>query len=180
MHDLPVVPLRYDRRTIVLHWLTAALVVSLWVLGQTIDWFAKGDPRVFARSTHITLGVVLALVLVARVSWRLGGRAVHLPPAGAAWLDKVATATHWLLYGLLFVSVALGIANAFVRGDAIFNLFKIQALDPGNKSLVAAVEELHALATNTLLVVAFLHAAAALMHHFVWKDGVLRRMLPAR
>ena len=64
-----------------------------------------------------------------------------------------------------------------MRGDTIFNLFKIQALDPTNKGLIAAVGESHALAANTLLAVAALHGAAALMHHFVWKDGVLRRML---
>jgi len=180
MPEMKVASLHYDRRTIVLHWLTVALVVSLWALGQTIDWLPKGNPRVFARSTHITLGVALAFVLAARISWRLGARAVHLPPAGLGWLDKMATITHWLLYGLLLATVALGIANALVRGDTIFNLFTIQALEPTNKSLTEGVGSLHALAANTLLTIAFLHAAAALVHHFVWRDGVLRRMLPIR
>ena len=176
MSELNASSLHYDRRTIVLHWLTAALVVSLWALGQTIDWFPKGTPRVFARSTHISLGVALALVLVARINWRTGGRAIHLPPAGSTWLDRVATVTHWVLYGLLVATVALGIANTWVRGDTIFNLFKIHAVDPNNKGLKETVEEWHALAANTLLVVAAFHAAAALVHHFVWRDGVLRRM----
>ncbi|MEP6874850.1 MAG: cytochrome b [Burkholderiales bacterium] len=180
MSDKSAAPLRFDGRTIVLHWVTAALVVALWVLGETIDWFPKGIPRVFARSTHISLGVALALVLVARISWRFGGRPVYLSPAGSGWLDKIATATHWLLYGLLIATVVLGIANAWVRGDTIFNLFKIQAFDPNNKGLRESVEEWHGLAANTLLAVALFHAAAALVHHFVWKDGVLRRMLPTR
>ena len=173
-------PLHYDRRTIILHWLTGALVLSLWVVGQTVDWFPKGDPRVFARSTHISLGVALALVLVARIGWRFDGRAVHLPPARSGWFDKIATMTHWLLYGLLIVTLALGVANTWVRGETIFNLFKLQAFDSNNKGLKEAVEECHALAANTLLVVTFFHAAAALVHHFIWKDGVLRRMLPRR
>lgn len=180
MSDKSAASLHYDRRTIVLHWITAALVVALWVLGQTIDWFPKGTPRVFARSTHISLGVALALVLVARISWRLGGRAIHLPPAGSEWLDKVATVAHWLLYGLLITTVALGTTNAWVRGDTIFNLYKIQSFDPNNKALTKSVEEWHALAANTLLVVAIFHAAAGLLHHFVWNDGVLRRMVPAK
>ncbi len=152
-------------------------MVALWVLGQTIDWFPKDIPRLFARSTHISLGVALALVLVGRISWRFGGRAVHPAPAGLGSLDKMATVTHWLLYGLLIAAVSLGIANAWVRGDAIFSLFKIQSFDPNNKGLRETVEEWHALAANTLLVVAVFHAAAALLHHLVWKDGVLRRML---
>lgn len=179
MRDMNIA-LHYDRRTIVLHWLTAALVVSLWVLGQTIDWFPKGTPRVFARSAHVSLGVALSLVLIARIGWRFDGRAVHLPPAGVAWPAKIATITHWLLYGLLVASVALGIANAWVRGDMIFNLFRIPAFDSNNRGLRETVEEWHALAANALLIVTFFHAAAALVHHFISKDDVLRRMLPMR
>jgi cytochrome b561 len=101
MADLNVSTLQYDRRTIVLQWPTAALVLSLWVLGQTIDWFPKGIARVFARSAHISLGV--ALVLVARISWRFGRRAVHLHLAELRRLNKIATIAHWRLYGLLIV-----------------------------------------------------------------------------
>lgn len=180
MMDTNAASPHYDRPTITLHWLTAALVLALWLMGQTIDWFPKGTPRVFARSTHISLGVALAIVLVARLSWRLGGRSVHVPPAGLGWLDKLATAMHWLLYALLIATVAVGIANTWVRGDTIFNLFKIPAFDPGNKDLKKTVEGLHELAANTLLAVALFHAAAALLHHYFWKDDVLRRMLPAR
>jgi cytochrome b561 len=177
MQDMNSASLRYDSRTIVFHWLTVALVVSLWSLGQTIDWFPKGDPRVIARSTHITLGVALALVLAARISWRFGGRSVRLPRAGLDWLDRVASITHWLLYALLIGTAALGLANAWVRGDTIFNLFKIPSFAPTDKSLRETVEELHALAANALVLVALFHASAALLHRYYWKDRVLNRML---
>jgi cytochrome b561 len=180
MPELQTPSLIYDRRTIVLHWVTAALVVSLWALGQSIDWFPKGSPRIVARSTHISLGVLLALVLVARIHWRSGGQAIHLPPAGLGRLDRVATLAHRALYALLIATVALGLVNTWVRGDTIFNLFKIQPFQAYDKGLRESVEDWHALAANALLVLAFLHAAAALLHHVVLKDGVLRRMLPAR
>ena len=171
--------LRHDRPTIALHWLTALLVVTLWSLGQTIDWFAKGDPRVLARSIHIVLGVALAFVLMARIGWRLGGGR-HLPAAGAGWLDKVASLTHWLLYILLIGTVALGLANTWIRGDNLFGVFQIPPFDPGNQDLRETVEDWHGLAANTLLALAFFHACAGLFHHLVLKDGVLRRMLPGR
>jgi cytochrome b561 len=169
----------YDRRTIALHWLTAALVISLWLLGQTIDWFPKGSPRAIARSSHIALGVGLAFVLIRRIWWRLAG-GVHLPQAGRSALDTVATLTHRVLYLLLVGTVLLGIANAWVRGDTLFMLLKIPAFDPGNTALRESVEDLHAWSANTLLIVAGLHAAAALLHHVVFKDEVLRRMVPRR
>jgi cytochrome b561 len=171
--------LHYDRRTIALHWLTAALVVGLWLLGQGIDWFPKGTPRSLARSTHIALGALLALVLARRIWWRLAG-GVRLPPAGSGALDTLATLTHTVLYILLVGTVLLGLANAWVRGDTLFMALKIPAFDPGNAALRESVEDLHSWAANIVLAVAGLHAAAALLHHFVWKDDVLRRMLRRR
>ena len=170
---------RYDRRQIALHWLTAVLVVGLWLLGQTIDWFPKGSPRAIARSSHIALGVALAFVLIRRIWWRLSG-GEHLAAAGDGALDRIATLAHKALYLLLVGTVLLGIANVWVRGDTLFLLLKIPAFDPGNRALREFVEELHSWSANILLIVAGLHAAAALLHHFVFKDDVLRRMLPRR
>jgi cytochrome b561 len=176
--SLPLQP-SYDRRTIALHWLTALLVISLWLLGQTIDWFPKGSPRAIARSTHITLGVGLAFVLIRRIWWRLAD-GVRMKGAGSNAFDTIATWTHKVLYLLLVGTVLLGIANTWVRGDTLFMLLKIPAFDPGNTALRESVENLHSWAANILLIVAGLHAAAALLHHFVLKDDILRRMLPRR
>src|SRR5450631_1767552 len=148
---------RYDPRSIGLHWLTAALVIVLWALGQTIDWFGKGDPRTMARSVHISLGVILGGVLAARLWWR-GHGGTRLAPAGTGRLDALAVHMHTLLYVLLVVTVMLGVANAWVRGDALFHLLTIPAFDPDNKSLRTNVEDLHALAANALFILAALHA----------------------
>ena len=166
----------YDPTTIRLHWISAGLVIALWCLGQTIDWFGQGMPRIAARGTHIMLGVVLGLTLCYRLWWRTSaGR--RLPPAGSGLAQRLSTFVHYLLYVALVVVVVLGLANTRVRGDNIFNLFSIPAFDPGNKALRQQIGELHNLAANVLLIVAGLHAAAALIHHFFLKDAVLRRML---
>jgi cytochrome b561 len=171
--------LHYDRRSIVLHWVTASLVVLLWILGQTIDWFPKGGPRVAARSTHIVSGLTLAIILAIRIWWRFGG-GVRLPPAGSGRvLDGLAALTHAALYLLLIGVVLLGISNAWIRGDSIFGLFAIPSLSP-NKELRETIEDYHGLAANLLLGLALLHACAGLLHHFVMKDPILERMLPKR
>lgn len=169
--------LHYDTTSIALHWLTAALVLLLWCLGQTMDWFPRGTPRIMARSVHITAGVLLGLILLYRIGWRaMAGR--RLPPAEHGVLHALATLVQFALYALLIAAVALGVANVWVRGDTLFNLFTVPAFDPGNKPLKGNVEDLHALFANALLIVAGVHALASLFHHFVWKDDVLRRMLP--
>jgi cytochrome b561 len=168
---------RYDRPTIVFHWVTAVLVVMQWLGAQTIDWFPRGPLRVDARSVHITFGMLLAAVLVGRLIWRLtGGR--RLPLADRGTLNIVAKGTHWGLYAMLVAMVLVGVFLTWTRGDSIFNLFNIPAYDPGNKGLSDQVQEIHVTIGWLILGLAGLHAGAALVHHYLWHDSVLNRMLP--
>ncbi|MDR3536446.1 MAG: cytochrome b/b6 domain-containing protein [Acetobacteraceae bacterium] len=171
--------LRHDPTTILLHWLTAALVVVLWTIGQTVDFAPSGALRVDYRSVHIVLGATLAVVLVARIAWRLTRNGM-LPALDTGLLLLVARATHFALYVLLVAAVGLGLANAWIRGDSLFNLFTIPSIAPGDKVLRGNVEDWHALAANAVLIVAGVHAAAALFHHLFLRDATLRRMLPWR
>jgi cytochrome b561 len=169
--------LRHAPTTIVLHWLTAALVVLLWTIGQTVDFAPRGPLRVDYRSLHMTLGVTLGVVLIMRLVWR-ATRGGMLPALDRGLLLMIARATHWLLYALMLVTVALGVANVWVGGYSIFNLVHVPQLVPGDRALVHQVGGRHALAANAVLIVAGLHSAAALFHHFVLRDATLRRMLP--
>ena len=170
-------PARYDGVSILLHWMTAALVVLLWALGQTIDWFPKGAPKIDARSTHFLLGVTLGIVLLVRVAWRASaGRS--LPLADKGWLGAAAKTVHYGLYALVAATVVLGIFNAWQRGDIVFNVFTIPKLIPGDLALKRTLEDLHGDFADVVLIVAGLHAAAALVHHYLLRDSVLRRMLP--
>lgn len=170
-------PRTYDKTTILFHWVSVAIILGLWVIGQTIDFYPKGDPRIVMRSLHITFGIVLAVLLVMRIGWRFGG-GVRLPPAVAGASGKLATGAHHLLYLLMAAVVLVGIAAVWIRGDNIFNLFQVPAFDPANKQLRKDIVEWHGLLANSLLVLAGLHALIAIWHHKVNKDDVLRRMLP--
>lgn len=167
----------YDKKTIRLHWISAALVIGLWIAGQCIDFFPKGTPRITVRSLHICFGVLLAVILAVRLSWRFGA-GVKLPAADAGLIGRTAIGVHHLLYLLLVAIVLIGAACVWLRGDNIFNLFTVPALDVTDKSLRHDAVELHGLIANILLAVAGLHALAAIFHHVVLKDEVLARMLP--
>jgi len=125
------------------------------------------------------MGLIIGTLLAARLLWRAtGGR--RLPLADAGLVNLLAKATHWGLYALLVAMVLVGVFLAWTRGDSIFNLFRIPAYDPGNHALAHRIQGLHATIGWLILALAGLHAAAALIHHYVWKDGVLGRMLPNR
>ncbi len=170
---------RYDIVTIWLHWLTAGLVIALWLEAQVIDFFGRGgNAEVYMRSLHITLGVTFALVLAVRVLWRLTG-ARRPKFAENDVLERIAHATHYGLYILAGVVVIMGLLTVWMQGDSIWNLFTVPAYDPANvRALGHWMQGWHGVAANTILIVAGLHAAAALVHHFLLRDDVLRRMLP--
>jgi cytochrome b561 len=185
----PAAPDRYDAFTILLHWTTAVLVVLLWAIASPdipmaagvslIDFMPNGRPRIVMRSVHITLGVALIAVLLVRLSWRARS-GERLPPADQGPWGTAAKRGHYALYALLAATLLLGLANVWARGDSIFGLFNVPAFDPNDRALRKTVGNLHRWMANALLIIAAVHAAVALFHHYVLRDGLLRRMLPAR
>jgi cytochrome b561 len=179
MQEISTHTTRYDRATMAFHWATAILVTFQWLGAQTIDWFPRGALRVDARSVHITAGVLLAAVIVARLVWR-ATRGRRLPRADKGLLGVIAKGTHLAFYALLLAMVGVGMVLTWTRGDSIFNLFSIPAFDPADRSLAHRVQDIHATIGWIIVALAGLHASAALVHRFVWRDGVLARMLPSR
>jgi cytochrome b561 len=167
----------YDATTIWLHWITVALVLILWGIGQTADLLPKGPVRSGAWSVHVLLGFATALVLVARIVWRAEYGAT-LPPADKGALYVVAKATRYALYALLVVVVVAGILNASYRGTSLFGVWSVPKFGAGVAATRRSINEWHEIAANTLVALAALHAAAALVHQFVWRDRLIARMRP--
>jgi cytochrome b561 len=168
---------RYDATTIMLHWFVAISVAILWVIGQTADWLPHGALASGYWSIHVVLGFALAAALIWRIVWR-GFAGARLPPADSGLLGIIAKAVHYLLYVLLIVVLALGVINAFLRGYHLFGLIALPQI--GDRAMRRPITDWHGLAANILIGLAFLHALAALAHHYVMRDGVLRRMMPVR
>jgi cytochrome b561 len=177
MQPISAGAINYDNRTILFHWLIAILVTVQWLGAQTIDRFPRGVWRTDVRSLHITLGVVIGVVLAARIVWRLTeGR--RLPPADKGILQFTAKFIHFGLYACMIAMVLVGLALAWTRGDNIFNLFTIPAFEPGNKVLPNTIQDIHATIGWMIVAGAGIHASAALVHYYVFKDRVLGRMFP--
>ena len=166
----------YDRNTIRFHWTSAALIVALWVIGQTADWFPRGHLREAVWSTHFTLGALLVLVWLGRIVWRLtSGR--RLPGLGSPTLVTLAKVGHGLLYLGIALVCAIGIANLYAKGANVWGLVHFSRID--DKSLRGLISESHEWGANLLLALAAGHALVALAHQFVMRDGALTRMWPA-
>ena len=168
----------YDTKSIYYHWISAGFILLLWLIGQNIDSFERGDPRIIVRSIHITLGLLLVVIFTLRVNWKFKGRA-KLPQAQPGKLGLAAVATHHLLYLLIGATLIVGIAAVWIRGDNIFNLFTVPAFETNNSDIEDDIVDLHELLANSLLILAGGHTLLAIWHQKIIKDNLVKRMWPS-
>ena len=135
--------------------------------------------RDFDRQLHETLGICVFLLVFARAAWRSMAPRPALPP-GPRWMELAAAALHGALYVLLFAVPLTAIAGAWLEGHPLAFLGGLQVapLLPLAHDAGAQVASLHTWLGDALLWLAGLHAAAAIFHHVILKDGVLLSMLP--
>ncbi|MBA4325998.1 MAG: cytochrome b [Rhodobacter sp.] len=150
----------YSGIQIALHWLIAILIVTAWFTGEgaeeAMELVEEGGAAGFV--PHVALGLAILVLVVVRVLVRLSRGAPAAPGAPGSLSVLAADWGHRLIY-LLMIAVPLGGAAVFFLG-----------LDLGR---------LHGQAANLLMLVVLGHALMALYHHYVLKDGLLRRMMRA-
>jgi cytochrome b561 len=170
----------YDNVAITLHWLTALLVLANFALAETWDYFAK-PTQLSMQSLHVSFGVLLTAVILFRLVWRLmPGHQV--PALETGWVKRASKGVHYLLYALLAAAIVLGFLLQWSRGHPV-SFFGLDIPGPYGQQprpLRHQIQELHNYVAWTIVVVAAVHAAAALYHHYALKDRVLLRMLPKR
>lgn len=169
----------YDDVAVALHWATAVLVVIQFLLAITWDYFPKATTERM-QALHISFGVLLTAVVLARIVWRL--MPAHYRGAiVSGWVKLASKGVHYLLYALLVVQAALGFGFRWAQGHAVsfFGLFAIPgpygALDRATRH---TVHSFHEYVGWAIVIIAFCHALAALYHHYGLHDRVLGRMFP--
>ena len=173
----------YGAASQMMHWITVALVILAWFLGQFDDIFPKGAARAASLFVHISAGLAVIGILVLRLFWRL---ADPPPPIEqtilGAWLDRAGRLAHYVLYALLVAVPVSGIVLQFAEGDSLplFGLTEIASPWTRDRAFAHSVKEIHEVTANALVILAAFHAAAALVHHWVLRDRTLVRMLPRR
>lgn len=176
-------PATYSPSQKFLHWSIFLLIAGLYAITYGEAFFPRGDP---GRDAIWWLHISFGLLLVGLIVWRLAARVLQGAPAMPAGSSRaehlLAAAGHGLLYLLLIAIPVLGISLTWLRGDELsfFGLFTIPSPVAADRETARSVKELHETAATAILVLAGLHAIAALWHHHIRKDNVLTRMLPAR
>ena len=169
---------RYSTVSLVLHWLTAALVVAQIVLIQAHE--ANEGVRTFI-DLHKSVGMTILLLTLARLGWRVANPAIPLPAETPRWQKLIARGTHVLFYVFLLAMPLVGWAASSAAGRDIvwFGLFNWPLLPVGGgREFAGQLMDLHELAAKLLIALVVLHVLGALKHHFIDRDNVLHRMIP--
>lgn len=176
---------RYGATARLLHWVTVLLVVIAWALGIFGDGLPKAS-QAAGLFVHISVGLGILVLSIVRVPWRMTHTPVPEPTAFGTWLgrwtDPAARVAHFALYALLFAVPIAGIVLQFARGNSLplFGLGEIASPWVADRAFARTVKEVHEVLANALVILASFHALAALLHHFVFRDRTLVRMLPPR
>lgn len=171
---------RYGTVAQAFHWATAAVVLLAFIYGPGgSEQRVYATARDFERQLHETLGLCVLALVVMRLLWR----AVDTRPEPAQlprWMDAASKATQAALYLLLFAVPLTAMAGAWLEGHPLTLLAGLQIPSPMGVShdVGATLATVHTWLGDAIVWLAGFHAAAALFHHFVLKDGVLASMLP--
>ncbi|CAM8653115.1 cytochrome b [Sphingobium sp.] len=168
---------RYTAVARALHWAIAVLILLNLALGFAHDAFPK-DWAVMP--VHKSIGLTILALTLLRIVWRLVHPAPRLPAAMPLWEKGAAHATHFLFYALMLILPLSGwiMTSAGTRPLNWFFLFDVPKFGVGKEDAIVGLSRgAHELLPWLWAALIAIHVGAALRHHLVLKDDVLRRML---
>lgn len=175
-------PPRYGGVTIGLHWLIGLMILISFSVGLYMADLSLSPFKLRLYSWHKWAGVTIFMLVLLRCMWRLTHAAPALPVDMPRWQRIAAETSHFALYALMIAIPLSGWLMSSAKGfqTVYFGVIPIPDLLQKNKDLGETLALVHQALNFTMIGIVILHAAAALKHHFIDKDDILRRMLPAR
>lgn len=173
----------YSPWIIGLHWLMLVLLIFVYASMELRGLVPKGSElRTSLKSLHFLLGLCVLLLVMVRIGVRCrSGTVPDIEPPIPIWQIKFVSLMHYALYSFMIAMPLLGWLALSAAGKPIilFGL-PLPSLISSSEPLSHQLKEVHeALATVGYILIG-LHAAAALIHHYLIRDNTLLRMLPRR
>jgi len=166
-----------------LHWAMALLIIEQLTTGRIMAWLGAGEAQdELFYALHEPLGVLALLLLIVRFGWRMLSPTPTLPEAMPTWQVRASHISHWGLY----IAITLMIGSAWSM--ASFANFPVSPNAPWtlpnfsdyNRDIARRSYNVHVWVGWTIVTLVSVHMIAAIKHHIIDKDTVLRRMLPER
>ncbi|WP_126976836.1 cytochrome b [Frigidibacter oleivorans] len=170
----------YSRPARLLHWLVAALVLTMVPAGLImvrpgLDRPLQDTLFIF----HKNAGLVVLVLMLLRIGWRIA-----VPPPPPVPMPRLQAAVAEAVHGALYVLVLVMALSGYVRVTAggfpleLAQSLGLPPLVPRSEPLAATAKALHGAVANGLILAVALHLAGAAHHGLIRRDGLLRRMWP--
>lgn len=187
--------LRYGSVAKWLHWLTALLFLVAYVSVYYLHWFLDGEGPLRSPIIrfHKAVGFSVLIFFFLRLYWRATNPSPKLPDTMSGWQIKVSHVVHFLLYFFLLAmplsgylgnksGVSFGFFNVTGFKDSSIGIWILDLLNITYEQWEVPFDYFHYEIAGPLLLwmLIAVHAGAAIYHHVVHKDDVLKRMLPSR
>jgi len=179
---------RYTSVAIALHWTIGLGIVAMLAMGLVMTHVKLAPFTQFKLyQLHKSVGITILLAAALRLLWRFAHRPPALPDDMPRWEKGAAEGTHVLLYGLMIgmplVGWALVSASPLNIPTVLYGVIPwphipIFAQWHIKAQAAPVLARIHAYGGYALIGFLLLHAGAALRHHLVLRDDVLRRMIP--
>lgn len=171
---------RYGWVIIFLHWLMAILIIGMLALGLYMVGLPNNLQKLKLYGWHKEFGLLVLMLATFRIGWRFANVTPVLPYDMPNIQKFLAHSVHWALYILMFAMPLTGwlLTSAAGLAPSFFGLFVLPVLVAPNQELMQLFALIHTWLGYAFIGLICAHAGAALQHHFINKDDILRRILP--
>lgn len=171
---------RYGVVAQLFHWAVVVLIIVQYVLANRAEDLPLGSAKIAVLAQHKSFGITILALALLRLIWRWFNPVPAEPNDIPQWQRLAARVSHVGLYVLLLITPLAGWLMSSARNFPVswFGLVTLPDFIAPSKPAYEFLHETHEILALTLFWLALLHVAAALKHHFIDKDNVLRRMLP--
>lgn len=168
---------RYGIVSILLHWVMAILIIGLIIVGLYMVQIPISLRKLKLYGWHKEYGILALMLATLRILWRWDN---IIPELNIPTWEKIAARTaHWTFYLFMFAMPITGwlITSSAGLPVSFFGLFVLPNLVTADENHRVLFEEIHKWLGYGLIGLILLHTSAALKHHFIDKDDILRRMI---
>lgn len=160
------------------HWVVGLIFIGLLATGVYMTEFATGSFKWDLYNLHKSFGVIVMLLIAIRIIWLKFDN--KMDNSKFTKFERIASAsTHGILYLLMLIIPISGMLMSMAKGYTVkvFDWFALPMLVEKNESLGNLMSAVHYYAGYFAIALVSVHVLAALYHHFIKKDDILKRMV---
>lgn len=165
------------------HWVLAVFVLGMISVGVSFNYLSASNFKTQLIQVHKSLGVTILCLMILRLWWRLINPQPRLPQNTPTWERLAMHSVHWLLYLTVIAMPLSGMIMSQAAGYAVqfwwFFSIKLPWVLP-SKALASDMFVAHKILAWTITTLVVIHTLAALKHHYLNKDTILKRMMPKK